>query len=155
MVIFCLQVWEGAADSKKTKRLSQEEIKKQLLESIIINEAVESEELSREAKKVQDPEEATIVIQKYECIIKMKKKGIISIEYHQDKVFKNFKDKEKFVEIVSRLGIHKSTIVFKIHAFKLCERYPKLLKSSIGSGFFKNYHKDIKAVCIENAQEFS
>ena len=96
-----------------------------------------------------------MVIQKYECIIKMKKKGIISTEYHQDKVFKNFKDKEKFVEIVSRLEIHKSTIVFKINVFKLCERYPKLLKSSIGSGFFKNYHKDIKAVCIENAQEFS
>ena len=50
MVIFCLQVWKGAADSKKTKRLSQNEIKKQLLESIIINEAVESEELNREAK---------------------------------------------------------------------------------------------------------
>ena len=41
---------EGASDSKKTKRLSQDEIKKQLLESIIINEAVESEELNREAK---------------------------------------------------------------------------------------------------------
>ena len=63
MVIFCLQVWKGAADSKKTKRLSQEEIKKQLLESIIINEAVESEELNREAEEVQDPEEAAMVIQ--------------------------------------------------------------------------------------------
>ena len=56
-------MWKGAADSKKTKRLSQEEIKKQLLESIIINEAVESEELNREAEEVQDPEEAAMVIQ--------------------------------------------------------------------------------------------
>ena len=94
MVIFCLQVWKGAADSKKTKRLSQEEMKKQLLESIIINEVVESEELNKEAEEVQDPKEAAMVIQKYEYVIKTKKKGIISIVYHQGKVFKKFKDKE-------------------------------------------------------------
>ena len=136
MVIFCLQVWKGAADSKKTKRLSQEEMKKQLLESIIINEVVESEELNKEAEEVQDPKEAAMVIQKYEYVIKTKKKGIISIVYHQDKVFKKCKDKEKFEKLVSRLGIHKNTIIFKINVFKLCERYPKLLKSSIGLGFF-------------------
>ena len=88
--------------------------------------------MNREAEKVQDPEEAAMVIQKYKNIIKTKKKGIISIAYHQGKVFKKFKDKEKFVKMVSRLGIHKNTIIFKINAFKLCERYPKLLKSSIG-----------------------
>ena len=87
-------MWKGAADSKKTKRLSQEEMKKQLLESIIINEVVESEELNKEAEEVQDPKEAAMVIQKYEYVIKTKKKGIISIVYHQGKVFKKFKDKE-------------------------------------------------------------
>ena len=147
MIIFCLQVWKGVADSKKTKRLSQGEIRKQLLELIIINEAVESEELNTEAEGVQDTEEAAKVIQKYENIIKTKKKGIISIAYHQGKVFKKFKEKEKFIKLVSQLGIHKNTIIFKINVFKLCERYPKLLKSSIGLGFFKNYYKDIKIVC--------
>ena len=68
--MFCLQVFKGAADSKKTKQLSKDDIKKQLLESIIINEALESEELNREAEGVQDPEEAAKVIQKYENIIK-------------------------------------------------------------------------------------
>ena len=48
-------VWKGAADSKKTKRLSQDDIKKQLLESILMNEGVESKELNREAEGVQDP----------------------------------------------------------------------------------------------------
>ena len=111
--------------------------------------------MNREAEEVQDPKEAAMVIQKYEYIIKTKKKGIISIAYHQGKVFKKFKDKKKFVKLVSRLGIHKNTIIFKINVFKLCERYPKLLNSSLGLGFFKNYHKDIKAVCRENEQEFS
>ena len=115
-------MWKGAADSKKTKRLSQEEIKKQLLEPIVINEVVESEELTREVEEVQNPEEAAIVIQKYEHIIKTKKKTIISTAYHQGKVFKKFKDKEKFITLVSRLEIHKNTFIFKINVFKLYER---------------------------------
>ena len=95
------------------------------------------------------------MIQKYENIIRTKKKGIISIAYHQGNVFKKFKDKEKFITLVSRLGIHKNTIIFKINVFKLCERHLKLLKSSVGLGVFKNYHKDIKQICEEYEQEFS
>ena len=80
-------MWKGAADSKKTKWLSNDDINKQLLEWIIINKAVESEELNRKVEGVQDPEEAEMVVQKSEYIIKTRKKGIISIAYHQEKVF--------------------------------------------------------------------
>ena len=142
------------ADSKKTKRLSKEEIKKQMLESIIINEVAESEILNKEAEEIQQPEEAAKVIKQYEDIIKTKKEGIISIGYYQGKIFKRFKENEKFVKLVSQLGIHKNTVIFRINVFKLCERYPKLLRSSIGLGFFKNYHKDIKTVCRENEEDF-
>ena len=124
------------ADSKKTKRLSKEEIKQQLLESMIINEVVVSEELNKEAEEIQKPEEAAEVIKQYEYIIKTKKEGIRSIEYYQGKVFKRLKEKKKFIKLVSQLGIHKNTIIFNINVFKLCERYPKLLRSSIGLGFF-------------------
>ena len=79
---------------------------------------------------------------------------MISIAYHQGKTLKRFKEKEKFVKLVSELGIHKTTIIFKINVYKLSEKYPKLLRSSIGLGFFKNYHKDIKAVCEENEKDF-
>ena len=67
-------------------------------------------------KGSQDPEEAAKVVQKHENIMKTK---------------------EKFIQSVSGLGIHKTTIIFKIKFFKLCERYPKLFWSSIGLGFFK------------------
>ena len=154
MVIFSLQMWKGA-EVKKTGKLTRDEIKKQLIESIVVNEVVESDELNKQAEEVQDPDEATKVIQKYENIIRTKKKGILSIAYHQGKVFKRFKDKENSVTLVSRLGVHKNTIIFKINVFKLCERHPKLLKSFIGLGFFKNHHKNIKGICMENAQEFS
>ena len=147
-------MWKGVTDSKKAKRPSKEEIKKQLLESMIIDEVVEFEDLNKEAEEIRKPEKAAEVIKRYEDIIKMKKKGIISAAYHQGKIFKRFKEKEKFVKLVSELGIHKNTIIFKINVFKLCKKYPKLLKSSIGLGFFKNYHKDIKAICEENEKDF-
>ena len=86
--------------------------KNQLLESVIRNEVVEPEELNKGAKEIQEPEEAAEVIKQCEYIIKTKKKGIISIAYYQGKVFKRFKEKGKFIKLVSQLGIHKNTIFF-------------------------------------------
>ena len=123
---------------------------------MVANEVVELDELNKQAEEeVQDPEEAIKVIQKYENIIRTKKKGIIRIAFHQSKVFKKFKDKEKFITLVGWLGIHKNTIIFKIKVYKLCERHPKLLELSAGLGFLKNNYKDIREICNENAQEFS
>ena len=82
VLIFCLQMWKGLADSKKTKRLSKEEIKKQLLDSMIIDEVAEFEDLNKEAKETKDPEKAAEIIKRYEDIIKTKKKGIINIAFH-------------------------------------------------------------------------
>ena len=147
-------MWKGVTDNIKAKRLSKEEIKKKLLDSMTIGEIVEFDDLNKEAEEVQDPEKAVIIIERYENIIKTKRKGIINVAYHQGQVFKRFKEKEKFAKLVSELGIHKTTIIFKINVFKLCKKYPKLLKSSIGLGFFKNYHKDIKAICEENEKDF-
>ena len=62
MIIFCLQILKGAADIKKTKRLSKEEIKKQLLESMIIKEVVESEKLNKEVEEIQEPEKEVRII---------------------------------------------------------------------------------------------
>ena len=142
------------SDNKKAKRLSKEEIKTKLLDSITIGEVLECKDLNKEAEDVQDSETTTEIIKRYEDIIKTKKKEMINVAYHQGQVFKRFKEKEKFAKLVSELGFHKTTIIFKINVFKLCKKYPKLLKSSIGLGFFKNYHKDIKAICEENEKDF-
>ena len=147
-------MWKGLTDNKKAKRLSKEEIKKKLLDPMTIDEIVEFDDLNKEAEKTQDPEEAAKIIKRYEDIIKTKNKGIINVAYHQGQVFKRFKEKEKFAKLVSELGIHKTTIIFRINVFKLCNKYPKLLKSSIGLGLFKNYHKDIKTICEEYEKDF-
>ena len=142
------------ADNKKAKRLSKEEIKTKLLDSITIDEVLECKDLNKEAEEVQDSERAAEIIKRYEDIIKTKNKGIINVAYYQGQVFKRFKEKEKFAKLVSKLGIHKTTIIFRINVFKLCKKHPKLLKSSIGLGFFNNYHKDIKAICEEFEKDF-
>ena len=70
------------------------------------------------------------------------------------KTIKNCFSCFEFAKLVSELGFHKTTIIFKINVFKLCQKYPKLLKSYIGLGFFKNYHKDIKVICEEYEKDF-
>ena len=147
-------MWKGVADRKKVKRLSKEEIRKQLLESMIIDEVVEFEDLNKEAEEIHDPEKAAEIIKRYEGIIKTEKNEIINVAFHQGQVFKRSREKEKFAKLVSELGIHKTIIILDLNVFNLCKKYPKLLKSSISLGFFKNYHKNIKAICEENEEGF-
>ena len=109
-----------------------------MTESITINNVIETEELKELAEKVEKPEVAANIIKQYQEIVRTKRKGIISIVYYQGKVFKRFRDKEKFVQMVSSLKIHKSTIIFKINVFKLIEKHPKLMKSSVTLNFLKN-----------------
>ena len=109
-----------------------------MTESITINNVIETEELKELAEKVEKPEVAANIIKQYQEIVRTKRKGIISIVYYQGKVFKRFREKEKFVQMVSSLKIHKSTIIFKINVFKLIEKHPKLMKSSVTLNFLKN-----------------
>ena len=95
--------------------------------------------------ELKNPEEAAAVIKQYEDIIRTKKKNIIFIVYHQAKVLKRFKEKEKFIRLVNEFKVHKSTIIFKINIFKLIGKYPKLMKS---------IYKIIKQICEENSKEF-
>ena len=125
-------------------KLTRDEIKRKLIESLVMNDTIETDELSKKVEEVEDPEKAAEVIQECKSIIRTKKKGIIGIAYHQGKVFKKFKDK---------VSIHKTTMIFKINIIKLCKRHSnKLLKSSIGLGFHKTYYKDIREICNENEQ---
>ena len=128
-------MWKGLADSKKAKQLSEEKIKKKLLDSMTIDEIVEFDDLNKKAEETQDPEEAAKLTKRYEDTIKTKNIGILNVAYYQGQVFKRFKEKRKLAKLVSELGFQNTTIIFKIKVFKLCKKYPKLLKSSIGFVF--------------------
>ena len=87
---------------------------------MIIDEVAKFDNLNKEAEEIQDPEKAAKIIKQYKDIIKRKKEGIINAAFHQGQIFKRFKEKEKFAKVVSDLGIHKTTIIFKTNVFKLC-----------------------------------
>ena len=76
------------------------------------------------------------------------------VAFYQGEIFKCFKEKEKFQEMVGKLNIHNSTIIFKINVFRLIEKYPKLMRSSMPLTFLKNYSKDIKKVYEDNLRDF-
>ena len=141
-------------NTKKTKRLSEEGFKKDLINSRVKNDVIETAELNKKADRLQKPEDAAAVIQAYENI-PAKKKGIICIAYQQVKLFKRLKDKEKFVQLVKDFQVQKSTIIFKTNVFKVIEKFRGLKKSSLTLGFLKNYYKHIKNVLKENPSEFA
>ena len=128
----------------------KKEIKKRLTDTIVNNDIIETEKLNEKADRVEKPNDGTDVIKQYEDIIRTKKKGIISTAYHEGKVFKRFKDKEKFIRLVMGSKVHRCTIIFKINIFNLIDKHAKLRKSPATLGFLKNYYKDIKQLRKEN-----
>ena len=88
---------------QSSKRLSKEEIKKQLKDSFFNYENIGKEDLKARVNNVED----------YENIIKTNKKKIIRFTYQQGKVFKKFIENRKFKYLVQKLKINKSTMIFK------------------------------------------
>ena len=110
-------MWKGS-DVKKTKRRG----KKRINQIDSKQRGYADRKLNKWAEEVQKPEDTADLIKQYEDLIRTEKKGIINIAFHQGMVFKKFKDKEKFPTLVNKLGIHKTTITFKINIFKLCKK---------------------------------
>ena len=63
-------MWKGV-DMQKTKILIHEEVKKQLIESMVISNVAEPPELSKKAE-IQRSEHAAAVIRQYEDITRTK-----------------------------------------------------------------------------------
>ena len=60
--------------------------------------------------------------------------------------FQKFKEIEQFVNMVSKFGVGKSTIVFKIALFKLINNYLKIKNSFLSLHYFKKYFKTIREI---------
>ena len=145
-----LDVEDAIHKNRKTKV----EIKKELKESIINGKSNENTEMLEKVNNVTTSEDAVKIIQEFEQFIENKKSNVIWLTYCQGQIFQKFKEKEWFVSMVSRLGVSKLTIVFKIALFKLINNYPKVKNSSLSLHYFKKYLKTIREICKENASEF-
>ena len=145
-----LDVEDAIHKNRKTKV----EIKKELKESIINGKSNENTEIIEKVNNVTTSEDVAKIMQEFEQFIENKKSNVIWLTYCQGQIFQKFKEKEWFVSMVSRLGVSKLTIVFKIALFKLINNYPKVKNSSLSLHYFKKYLKTIREICKENASEF-
>ena len=69
-------------------KAAKEEIKKQLIDSKVNSDIIETKKLNKKAGKAERPEDDAAVVKQYKDIIRTKKKNIISIAYHQRSVQK-------------------------------------------------------------------
>ena len=60
---YFLKLWKGT-EAKKTKKLTQDEIKRRLTESLVMSDIIKSEELIKKVQEVEDPEKAAELIQR-------------------------------------------------------------------------------------------
>ena len=95
----------------KTKKKSNETIKRELLNSLKENDDVEEQGLNETANNVNNSQEAIAIIRRYMEIIKKKNKKAIGYTGKQGELLKKFKDTEIFFY---NAGQSKSTIYFKI-----------------------------------------
>ena len=106
--------------------------------SLIDSEKVEATGLNEKADKVEKREDPAIIVKEYEKNIRAKK-NIIYLAYHQSKLFKRFKEKEKFIPMLTEFKVYKSTMIFKIIIEKLIDKFPELMKSSVTLKMSKKY----------------
>ena len=91
---FCFQRWKDSEKVKKKKRLSKDEVKQLLIDLLHNNDRIETEELNERAENVDKREHAANIIEEYEKILCTKRKGIITVAYHQWKYLVGFAKKK-------------------------------------------------------------
>ena len=102
-------------NEKKKTRKSREEVKEELLRSVVEVDGYENKELHEKVEKVTRYEDAVTIVREYETIIKTQKQNILCLANRQGYIFKSFKEPEKFVSMVKEPGISKSIFIFKIN----------------------------------------
>ena len=107
---------KGDSDNAtKTRRYRKEKIRKQLIDTLIYNKKIETEDLNEKASNEEKSEDYVIIVRDYEEIIRTKKKNIVCNANHQGKIFQRFKVKEKFIKLVKTFKVHNTTTIFKIN----------------------------------------
>ena len=89
-------MWRNSGTSKKTKRLDKDKIKKQLLDSMAINNAVEIEELNERAERVEKLEDAADIIREYVEILRAKKRALSWLRFIKEKFSNALRKKRSF-----------------------------------------------------------
>ena len=93
--------------------------------------------MKKNIKQYKSPDEAVDVVNNVEKIIRSKKSNMSWLAYQQRQIFEKFKANENFIDMIKKLGISKSIILFKISIVKFVNKYPRMKKSSLSLHFLK------------------
>ena len=115
------------------------------MDSLVNNDKIKIEDLNKRAEELDKTNDAANINNKYEEVLRMKIKSIITVAYHQGKVLSWFPEKEKFVRFVANFKIHKGTIIFKINVSELIQKYSRLKKSCVTPKTLKEYADKTRA----------
>ena len=91
------------------------------------NDTIETEELNEKAEKVDKAEDAADVIKEHEEIPRTKRKGFISVPYHQEKVFNRFCKKRKVYEVAKQVQNPQEQNCLQNQRFEAYKQAPRLL----------------------------
>ena len=78
---------DSGSTKQSSRRLSKEDIKKRIMESLVYNESINTEDLNERAYKAESYEEVMVIIKEYEDTIKANKKNLIFLHIKRVKVF--------------------------------------------------------------------
>ena len=93
--------------------------------------------MEEKVKGCRTNEDAVKAIQEFEQIVQNKKSNIVWLSYYQGQIFQKFRKKERFVsDMVLKLNVSKSTIVFKIALKNLVNDFPRTTNSSVSLHYF-------------------
>ena len=125
-------------DAILTTKTTKSEIKKELEDSIVNSKKNKNTDIEEMANnRTESEEDAVKVIHKFEEVIKNKKSDIVWLAYHQGKIFQKFRSKERLVnDMVSKVKVSKSTILFKIALSRLIDEHPKIRLFIVAPLFF-------------------
>lgn len=93
-------------------------------------------------------EDSVSIVRAYEGIIK----NLVCVVFRQGIIFKSFKEKDKFISMITDFGVSKPAMIFNTNTLN---KYPTVKKSFLSLHFVKNYLKVIKEICKENAHDFN
>ena len=83
--------------------------------------------IEEKARMIEKPE-VPANIQESKMIIRSNK-NIVWLEYNQGIIFRKFKQREKFTNMIGKFGVSRSTILFNISIVNLTEEFLKMKKT--------------------------
>ena len=110
--------------------------------------------MKKHQNSIKSPDKAGDAVSNMENSIRSKKSNILWLVYQKGQILEKIKANENFMDMVNKLGISKSIILFKISIVKFVNKYPRLKKSLHSLHFLKKNCKLMKEICNENASEF-